>query len=128
MLRRLVLTLLVPALLALGVPALALGVGDSVMAEWPENRCWYHGVIREVRGSEFQVHFDDGDSAVLADDKVRADRIRIGHRVWGRWQQGSQTYRGMIVQRDDEKIFIQYDDGDSEWSTMEFICVEAGDL
>ena len=126
--KRFLATLMIPFLFLSAGPAQALDVGEQVMAEWPENRCWYHGVISEVRGAAYRVQFSDGDTALLPDNKVVRDRIRRGHRVQGRWQRGQKTYPGRINDRQGNDIQIFYDDGDREWTTMAYICVRRNDL
>jgi len=115
--------------LALALPALAdREVGARVLAEWPENQCWYAGTVAEVRGADYRIDFADGDNALIGAEKVVDDKVGPGAKVLGNWKGEGTLYPGTIASRDGDKIRINYDDGDVEDTTMAFICLEARNL
>src|SRR5262249_53070491 len=103
-------------------------VGDRGLAHWPaEPFWWYPGVIREVQDSELLLHFDDGDRASVSPGAVLARRISDGCRVFGRWKGGPRYYPGIVTQQRGEEIYIEYDDGDEEWTTVGMVRVQIGE-
>lgn len=104
-------------------------VGDRVLARWPaETDWWYPGVVCLAEPAKLEVQFDDGDRAELAPWEVTALQVRIGSRVFGRWQGGKFYYPGQVTEQRGEAIHIVYDDGDQEWSTVSLIRVHQQDL
>ena len=104
-------------------------VGDRVLARWPaEIDWWYPGVVCLVEPAKLEVQFDDGDRAELAPWEVTTLQVRVGSRVFGRWQGGPYYYPGAVTEQRGEAIHIAYDDGDQEWSTVSLIRVHQQDL
>jgi len=100
--------------------------GDRVLAPW--GQAWlFPGTVGEVAPGEVFVYFDDGNRGWAPKDQVKPlQMITVGCRVHCRWKAGTEYYSGIITQMNAEQIFIQYDDGDSEWSTIGMICVPSG--
>ncbi|MBI1830584.1 MAG: hypothetical protein HYR84_03930 [Planctomycetes bacterium] len=97
-----------------------------MLAAWGD--AWlFPGTVGEVAEGEVHVYFDDGDRGWVAKDLVRPLQIIcVGSRVHCRWQAGSEYYPGIITQMNGEQIFIQYDDGDSEWNIIGMIAAPSG--
>ncbi len=105
-----------------------LRVGDRVLAQWPaEMEWWYPGVIVAVDGQNIQVQYDDGDRADLRMDQAQPLEVRIGTRVFGRWQGGTAYYPGVVSDINGSAIHINYDDGDREWSTVGMVRINRRD-
>ncbi len=47
--------------------------------------------------------------------------LKIGDRVQGNWKGQGRYYPGKISKIDGDRYFIQYDDGDTEWTTSKYI-------
>src|SRR5262245_52540617 len=100
-------------------------IGDRVFAPW-EDEWAYAARVQEISGDSVHVWFDDGEVAWLKAGDLRPLDIGSGSRVLGAWDQGWVYYAGMVTERDGERIHIQYDDGDEEWTTLQYICVPSG--
>jgi hypothetical protein len=100
--------------------------GDRVLAPW--TRAWlYPGTVGKVGDEEVFVYFDDGDRGWAAKEQVRPlPMLAAGSKVHCRWQGGTEFYPGTITQLNGEQIFVQYDDGDSEWTVLGMIAVPSG--
>jgi predicted Zn finger-like uncharacterized protein len=107
--------------------------GDRVLAHWPKERqeydeepWWYTGTVVEVQAERIRVLFDDGDQSWLISEQVRSVDIKPGSRVFGRWKQGHTFFPGTASVVEGERLHIQYDDGDQEWTTFRWIRVDRG--
>jgi hypothetical protein len=106
-----------------------LRLGDRVLAMWPvEVEWWYPGVVCLVAGNEVEVQFDDGDRSAMTTADVMPLAVGVGWRVFGRWRGDRFYYPGRITEQRGEAIHIDYDDGDSEWTTVSMVRVHQGDL
>jgi hypothetical protein len=103
----------------------ALIEGDRVLAPW-EPQWLYPGTVGAVQGQQVYMIFDDGDRGWVPLAAVRLLNVRIGSRVYGRWQGGRFYYAGTVTQVQGNLIFIQYDDGDQEWTTVSLVRVPVG--
>jgi hypothetical protein len=93
-------------------------IGDRVLANWSHDEYWYPAFIRVVDGDHIQVHFDDGDKQTTTADRLMPLDIEVGDRVHCRWNGGSAYYAGRVARKEDEQIFVEYEDGDEEWTTI----------
>jgi hypothetical protein len=97
--------------------------GNRCFAQWPEDRYYYLGEVQEENGPEFRVLFDDGREACLSADQLAAPDIAPGTRVYVRWLGGSLYFPGLVKEREGAMLYILYDDGDVEWTTLSMIRV-----
>jgi hypothetical protein len=89
--------------------------GDRVWAPW-NSTTLYAGTVDDIRGKEVHIHFDDGDRGWVQLDQLVPLQIAPGLRVMGRWKMRGHFYPGTVTQVNGERIHIQYDDGDHEWT------------
>ena len=95
-------------------------VGDRVFARWHDSFL-YPGLIRGSSGSEYQIHFDDGDTASVDADNLFAPDVRVGSRVFGRVGGGSAYLPGIVRQQKGETILIEYEHGGEEWTSVSML-------
>jgi hypothetical protein len=100
-----------------------LGQGDRVLAQWFDG-FWYPGVIMTITGKRLHVLFDDNDQAHLTWDKVGPLEFNVGDRVFARWQGGPFYHPAEIIRKHGERIFLNYEDGREEWSSVRLVRVE----
>jgi hypothetical protein len=93
-----------------------LGPGDRVWAPWDRGTL-FAGTIDQVRGDEVHIHYDDGDAGWVRREQLLPLEIPVGLRVLARWKMGRHVYPGVVSQVQGERLFINYDDGDREWTT-----------
>jgi hypothetical protein len=104
-------------------PAGDLGQGDRVLAQWFDG-FWYPGIILTIQGKRIHILFDDNDQANLTWDKIHALDLKVGDRVFSRWKGGPFYYAAEIARMHGERIFLKYEDGREEWSSVRLVRVE----
>ncbi|MCI0456571.1 MAG: hypothetical protein L0Z62_06280 [Gemmataceae bacterium] len=110
-----------------GASAAPCRAGQRVLAGWDDGR-YYPAVIERVEGDSLQVRYDDGGHGrVGAEDVVLLD-LRVGDRLWCKWKGGDALYPGQIARIRGEEIYVHYDDGDKETTTVSLACLTALDL
>lgn len=108
------------ALALLSLPAFALGIGDAVQCRWKNGSTWYSGTIMEKTGNAVFIHYNDGDKEHTTTDKCRplGGGLGVGSLVSCYWKGGSTLYPGVIASKDGDRVFIHYNDGDKEHTTL----------
>jgi hypothetical protein len=96
-------------------------VGDRVLAKWSGDGFWYPGTIQDVENEQLHVFYDDGEDEWRAPDEVAELTLEVGSRVFGRWQGGQFYYPGKITRVEGDRIQVKYDDGDQEWTSVEYL-------
>jgi hypothetical protein len=79
---------------------------------------WYPAVIGNTGDGLYFIRYDDGDTEWRMEKYIKKEEIRAGDVVFGNWQGKGRYYRGVIASRNGERIYIKYDDGDEEWTTV----------
>ncbi len=100
-----------------------LEIGDRVLANWSGDDYWYPGTIIDEKKGEFFIGFDDYDREWIVRGKIIQEELSAGDRVESRWQGDTVYYSGTIVERRGNAIFINYDDGDEEATTINHVRV-----
>jgi hypothetical protein len=120
--------------IAVGMLRVMLGdnpwkVGDRVIAQWPPEPFFYPARVAAILdGTYVAVEYDDGDKAELLPVQARKLDLRVGDRVFARWQQGPEYFPGRIAEKSGDKIHVHYDDGEKEWSNVRLVRVLPQDL
>jgi len=99
-------------------------IGQRVLAQWYPEVFFYPATIVAQVNAKYHVEFDDGDEAWVTAKQIFPLVIRVGSQVFGRWQGGPAYFPGRVDQQDGDRIHIQYDDGDHEWTTISMVRVE----
>lgn len=92
--------------------------GDRCLAKWSGDSWWYPGRVADVRDSMYLIKYDDGDSEWRLEMYLAGEDLKPGDTVFGKWKSGGRYYRGLVAERKGEELFIKYDDGDKEWTTV----------
>jgi hypothetical protein len=104
-------------------------IGDRVLARWPqEKEWWYPGVVCSVNAGGYEVQYDDGDRAVVTEDLMRPLNLAAGARIQCRFKGGPSFYDGLVASSIGSAIQVNYDDGDSESSSVSMVRVNSRDL
>ncbi len=99
-------------------PPRAWQVGDRALVHWSKNEFWYPATVQKKDGDKYFIVFDDGDEEWTTADRMTAEDLRVGDRVFGNWKKGGTYYPGKITKREGHNIHISYDDGDQEDTTI----------
>jgi hypothetical protein len=103
-----------------------LAAGDRIESRlWGEDN-YYPASVVERRGNRVHVKYDDFDPEwthlglcrrPVPDAPGEAPPLAVGDRVECRWQGGSTLFARWVTQREGERILVEYEDGDQEWTT-----------
>jgi hypothetical protein len=97
--------------------------GHRVLAQSEYDGYLYPGVIERAEEDSLYILFDDGDRGQLSPERVvPLALLRAGQRAECRWQ-GGDFYPCRIDRREGDRVFIQYDDGDREATTVGMVRV-----
>jgi hypothetical protein len=102
---------------------LAVEVGDTVLALWAPDNVYFIGTAVEKAEGGFRILFEDGATAVVAEDKIRKNDLEVGSKVIARWADG-RFYHAKIAKVVGRAFFIHYDDGDKGWAPFSWIGVK----
>lgn len=103
--------------------------GSRVLALTPSEIYWYPTTVLAQLGPLYEVLMDRGGKrAKLGLSSLREIHLKIGTKVYVRWQGRSDYYPGTITKRENENIRVQYEDGDQEMTTLGRIRVARDDL
>jgi len=100
-----------------------LGTGDRVFGLFFDG-FWYPGIILSIDHKRLHVLFDDNDQAKLTWEKVKPLELSVGDRIFCRWKGGEFYFAGEIKRKKGERIFVNYDDGREEWTSVRLVRVE----
>ncbi len=103
--------------------ARAVEVGETVLAYWVPAKAYFIGTAVEKAAGGYLIVFEDGDRAVVPEDKIRKYDIKVGTPVIARWTDGKR-YRGKIAKVVGRAFYIHYDDGDKGWAPWGWISVD----
>ncbi len=101
-------------------------IGERVLACW-DDLYWYPGMVFAVTGEQYHVIFDDGNQALVRGERLRPLTVKVGDRVWCRWQGGPAYHAGVIASKTGEVIHVNYDDGDEENTLLRLVRLERDD-
>jgi len=109
------------------VPAMAdFEVNDRVECRWKNGSTWYPGVIAEKTGKQIFIHYNDGDKEHTTTNKCRkigghvySGELEKGSAVSCYWKGGNKLYPGIIKEKTGTQVFIHYNDGDKEHTTID---------
>jgi hypothetical protein len=99
------------------------GIGDRVMVDWSGDDYWYPGTIINEEEGQYEISFDDFDREWTAAAKIVPENLKAGDRVQSRWLGKTTYYPGTIQERMGNAIYIVYDDGDEEATTVNHVRV-----
>lgn len=100
-----------------------VGPGDRILACWHDG-LWYPGILLSSEGKRVHVLFDDNDQAHLTWDRIRPLDLEVGDRVLCRLKAGPYYLPAEITEKKGERIHVQYDDGQQEWTSVRLVRVE----
>ena len=93
-------------------------VGERVLANWVPEPFFYPAVITAIHADGIiSVAYDDGESAEVLPGQVVPLEMRVGDRVFARWQRGPHYYPAVITAIREDDLSVRYDDDGSEEQT-----------
>lgn len=101
----------------------AYDIGDRVLVNWSGDDYWYPGTVAGESDGEYYIIFDDFDREWVSIQQISYDYLGEGDQVQSRWMGDLTYYWGTIVERIGDAIYIIYDDGDEEVTTINHVRV-----
>jgi len=96
--------------------------GDRVLAPY-DLPFFYPATITQVEEDKVHVEYDDSDEADLPAALLRPLEFQEGDPVYCRYRGGPRYFRGVIEELGGDDIFIKYDDGRTERTTIQMVRV-----
>lgn len=118
-------TPLFAVLALLAAPAFAdYKVGDAVECNWKNGGKNYPGRVAAIDDGKLFIHYNDGDkehtTAAMCQPLAEADgSLGKGSAVECLWKNGKTWYSGVIAEKTGKQVFIHYNDGDKEHTTLD---------
>ena len=107
------------------VSARTYAVGDHVRCDWKAYGKYYAAVITQVDGEKYLVKYaSDGSEEWTTVQYLKTPEkgvYKVGDAVEGNWKGGGTWYPGKIGKVEGERYYIEYNDGDVEWTTSAFV-------
>lgn len=100
-----------------------LGAGDRILARWFDGY-WYPGVILNAQDKRVHVLFDDNDQTHTTWDRLQPLHLQVGQEVQCRRQGGPMYFKGRVSRIKGERIFVQYEDDQEEWTSVRLVRLE----
>lgn len=90
--------------------------GMRVLAPYGEGEFYFVGSVRALGpNGQVQVLFLDGDLGVVTTASLRQENIGPGTLVHARFGADQQWYPGQVQQRQGDRVYVAFDDGDVGW-------------
>ena len=101
-----------------GVPSFPFDEGDRVLA-YDGDLCIYPAEIISIQDEErVLVQYLDGPERMLTPELVKRYDVRTGTKIECRFGGGPHYFPGTLNKIDGERIFVKYEDGDEEWTSI----------
>jgi hypothetical protein len=94
--------------------------GDRVLA-FHRDACLYPADIDSIQEDRVMVHYLSGHEAMLTPELIRRFELKAGDRIECRCKGGPHFFPGVIGEVEGERVFVRYDDGDEEWTSIRLL-------
>jgi hypothetical protein len=103
-----------------GVGSLPFEEGDRVLA-FDSDDCLYPAEIVSMQDDRIIVQYLDGPERMLTPELLRKYELRVGVNIECRWKGGPHYFPGRIDKLEGDRVRIEYDDGEDEWTTIRLL-------
>jgi predicted lipoprotein with Yx(FWY)xxD motif len=122
-----------PPALAPSPPAVAapglIAAGTTGMANWQQRGHFYPVVVTgSAPDGRVSVVYADGDMEWVQPGVIRPDVIGVGTRLEARVRTWPRFFPGRVTQRIGHAVFVEFDDGDRQWTSIGLVRVGAADF
>jgi hypothetical protein len=107
-----------------GISSFHFEEGDRVLAYDADN-CLYPAEIVSIQEDRIAVQYLDGPERVLTPELIKRYDLRPGMAIECRWSGGPHHFPGKIDKIEGERVRIEYDDGEDEWTTIRLVRIPA---
>lgn len=104
-------------------------IGTRVLANYQRAGFAYAAVVTGTFGDDtVNVVYADGDSERLPPSELYPEVLAPGTRVEARIRQWDRFFPGRIARRVAHAVFVEFDDGDQQWTSIGFVRVPVASL
>lgn len=103
-----------------GFGAFAFDEGDRILAQDIDGFT-YAAEINSIDGDKIAVQFLDGPERLLTPELIRRFDLKTGQAIESRWKGGQRFFPGKIAKLEGDRVFIKYDDGEEEWTSIRLL-------
>lgn len=99
-------------------------LGDAVECNWKNGGRYYAGRVAGKEGAKLFIHYNDGDKEHTSENNCRpgaaamTGSLEKGSAVECLWKNGRTWYPGVIAEKTGKNVFIHYNDGDKEHTSV----------
>ncbi|MCI0377482.1 MAG: hypothetical protein L0215_07745 [Gemmataceae bacterium] len=103
-----------------GVKSFPFEEGDRVLA-YDSDECIYPAEIVSIQDDRVIVQYLDGPERILTPELIKRFDLHVGAKIECRWKGGPNYFPGVLSNLEGERIHINYDDGEEEWTTVRLV-------
>ncbi|MCI0637452.1 MAG: hypothetical protein L0Y72_27780 [Gemmataceae bacterium] len=103
-----------------GVKSFPFEEGDRVLA-YDSDECVYPAEIVSIQDDRVIVQYLDGPERMLTPELIKRFDLRVGAKIECRWKGGPNYFPGVLSKLEGERIHVNYDDGDQEWTSVRLV-------
>ena len=93
-------------------------VGDRVFAYWDDDDYFYPATILEMEEEDIYIRFDTGEEEWTQADYLEEYATAAGEEVECKSAKDNQYYDVTVLNANGEQVEVEFDDGSTEWTTL----------
>lgn len=101
-----------------GVGAFAFEEGDRILALDCDLYVYPAEIVAIQDEQRIIVQYLDGPERMLTPELIKKFDLRVGMKIETRWSGGPHFFPGTLAKIEGERIFVKYEDGDEEWTSI----------
>jgi hypothetical protein len=101
----------------IGVPNFRFQEGERVLA-YDCDDCVYPAEIVSIDDDKVLVQYLDGPERMVTPELIKRFDVKPGLKIESRWAGGPHYFPGTLSKMESERIFVKYEDGDEEWTSI----------
>ncbi len=98
---------------------------DRVFAYWEPDGYFYPATVVEVTDDNVSVRYDDGEEEVTDESYLEDLAVEVGDYLENRSSEDDLYYAAEVVDIQDDKIQVKYEDESTEWTDVSTLRVQA---
>ncbi|MBV8909539.1 MAG: hypothetical protein JOZ89_02145 [Gammaproteobacteria bacterium] len=100
-----------------GISGFVFEEGDRVLC-FDCDQCIYPADIVSIDDDKVVVQFLDGLERMVTPELVKRFDLKPGMKIESRWSGGPHYFPGTVSKVEGERLFVKYEDGDEEWTSI----------
>jgi hypothetical protein len=92
--------------------------GNRTFAFWDEDEYFYPATIITIEGDDIFVRFDTGEEEWTDADYLEEYAVEVDDQVECKSAKDNLFYDVIIINTDGDRVEVEYEDGTTEWTTV----------